>query len=256
MFGYHSQLLLSFLFVAKSSAQFGQSDEGPYIRKLQPYAGCLCTFITHSTDLHHYITPLLYTENFDSIQAASYSVIDDPDANLPPDLLSACKDKGYNPPTREVVVQADSSGVINSSTVSTQCGGDSVCVVPFGTTFQVDTSLSLAALIVKGVVEWTDDTQVNPSAFMCAGYITVEGFGMWEMEVVSKDAFVYIKDNGAVHSKLRSRSFGSVALNTGDYPTIEITGRELARTWSLLSKPLHQGDDKVQLMHNPNFMGW
>ena len=199
----------------------------------------------------------LHTENFDSIQAASYSVIDDPVANLPPDLLSVCKDKGINPPAREVVVQTNATnGLINSSTVSTQCGGDSVCVIPFGTTLQVDADLSLAALIVKGVVEWTDVTQVNPSAFMCAGYIALEGFGKWEMDVQTKDSFVYIKDNGAVHSKLRSRGFGSIALNTGDYPTIDINGRELARTWSLLSKPLQQGDDTVQLMHNPNFMGW
>ena len=204
--------------------------------------------------MHH--SSSSHTENFDSIQAASYSVINDPDANLPPDLLSVCKDKGINPPAREVVVQTDSSGLVNSSTVSTQCGGDSVCVIPFGITLQVDTSLSLAALIVKGVVEWTDDTQVNPSAFMCAGYIAVEGLGKWEMDVQSKDSFVYIKDNGAVHPMLRSRSFGSAAMNIGDYPTIEISGRELSRTWSLLSKPLQQGDDTVQLMHNPKFMGW
>ena len=208
----------------------------------------LTYFLHHSSSSH--------TENFDSIQAASYSVIDDPDANLPPELLSVCKDKGIDPPAREVVVQADSSGHINSSTVSTQCGGDSVCIIPFGTTLQVDTSLSLAALIVKGVVEWTDDTQVNPSAFMCAGYIAVEGLGKWEMDLQSKDSFVYIKDNGAVHPILRSRSFGSAAMNIGDYPTIDISGRELARTWSLLSKPLHQGDGTIQLMHNPNFMGW
>lgn len=213
----------------------------------------------HSTDLSHCISPpliLIYKENFDSIQAASYSVVDDPDANLPPDLLSVCKDKGDNPPVREIVVQADSGGLINSTAASTQCANDSVCVIPFGTTLQVDTSLSLAALVVKGVVEWTDDTQVNPSAFMCAGYIAVEGIGKFEMNVQSKDAFVYIKDNGAVHHKLRSRGFGSVAMNPGDYPIIDISGRDHARTWSLLSKPLQPGDDRVQLMHNANLMGW
>jgi hypothetical protein len=107
-----------------------------------------------------------------------------------------------------------------------------------------------------GVVEWSDDTQLNPSAFMCAGYIAVEGFGKWEMDLQSKDAFVYVKDNGAVHSKLRSRGFGSVALNNGDYPIINIKGRDLARTWSLLSKPLNQGDGRIELMHNAILMGW
>jgi hypothetical protein len=175
---------------------------------------------------------------------------------LPPDLLSVCKDKGNNPPVREVVVQADSIGLINSSAVSIQCSDDSVCVIPFGTTLQVDTSLSVSALIVMGVVEWSDDTQLNPSAFICAGYIAVEGFGKWEMDLQSKDAFVYVKDNGAVHSKLRSRGFGSVALNNGDYPIINIKGRDLARTWSLLSKPLNQGDGRIELMHNAILMGW
>ena len=91
---------------------------------------------------------------------------------------------------------------------------------------------------------------------MCAGYIAVEGIGKFEMDVQSKDAFVYVQDNGAVHHKLRSRGFGSVAMNPGDYPIIDINGRDLARTWSLLSKPLHPGDDKIQLMHNANLMGW
>ncbi|KAK1742392.1 hypothetical protein QTG54_006957 [Skeletonema marinoi] len=76
------------------------------------------------------------------------------------------------------------------------------------------------------------------------------------MDLQSKDAFVYIKDNGAVHSMLRSRGFGSAALNAGDYPTIDINGRDLARTWSLLSKPLHPGMDKIELMHNANLMDW
>jgi len=175
---------------------------------------------------------------------------------LPPDLLSVCKDKGNNPPSREVVVQADSGGLINSEAVSTQCSTDSVCVIPLGTTLEVDTSLNLAALVVKGVVEWNDETQVSQSAFICAGYIAVEGHGKWEMDLQSKDAFVYIKDNGAVHTKLRSRGFGSVAMNNGDYPTIDINGRDLARTWSLLSKPLLPGDDKIELMHNANLMDW
>lgn len=185
-------------------------------------------------------------------------MIDDPEASLPPSLLSVCKDKGDgSPPVREVVVQAGSSGIVDSYDVSSQCSEDSVCIIPFGTTFQVDTSVNLAALVVKGTVEWTDDTQVDNSAFLCAGYVAVEGeLGKFEMQLEYKDAFVYIKDNGAVHSHLRSRAFGSTAMNSGDYPTIDIKGRDLARTWSLLAKPLRQGENRIDLMHNTNLMGW
>ena len=175
---------------------------------------------------------------------------------MPPTLLSVCHEKGIDTPVREVVVQADSSGLVNSAAVSAQCSSDSVCVIPFGTTFQVNTSVNLAALVVKGDVEWSDNTQIDPSAFICAGYIAVEGLGKWEMELQSKDAFIYIKDNGAVHPKLRSRSFGSVAVDDVDFPIIDINGRELARTWSLLSKPLQQGNGRINLMHNPDLMGW
>ena len=41
-----------------------------------------------------------------------------------------------------------------------------------------------------------------------------------------------------------------------DYPIIDIQGRELKRTWSLLSTPLLIGDNTIKLMHNPLLMGW
>jgi hypothetical protein len=114
----------------------------------------------------------------------------------------------------------------------------------------------LGALIVKGVVEWNNDTQDDPSAFLCAGYVAVEGHGKWDMDLQDKDAFIYIKDNGAIHSSLRSRAFGSHASADSDYPIIDINGRELVRTWSLLSEPIQTGDDKVELMHNAHLMKW
>ena len=41
-----------------------------------------------------------------------------------------------------------------------------------------------------------------------------------------------------------------------DYPIIDIKGRELKRTWSVLANPIKIGDDSIKLMHNPNLMGW
>lgn len=136
------------------------------------------------------------------MQAASYAVAD---GDLPLDL-NVCKDD-RNPPTREVTVQS-SNGVVGSASVTSQCGMDSVCIVPIGTTLQVDRSLNLAALVVRGTVEWNDGTQAHHSAFLCAGYVAIEGQGKWDMDLQVKDAYVYIKDNGAVHHNLRSRAFG------------------------------------------------
>ena len=188
------------------------------------------------------------------MQAASYSVLQDVD-KLPPDLLTTCKNDDIAP-SRNVTVQPGVDGYITSSQVSEQCENDSICIIPFGTTFQLDESINLAALTVMGNVEWNDNTQVDSHAFLCAGYVSIEGHGKWEMNLHHKDGFIYLKDNGATHHHLRTRAFGSHAVSSSDYPIIDITGRELVRTWSLLSDPLKKGDDSIRLMHNPNLMGW
>ena len=76
------------------------------------------------------------------------------------------------------------------------------------------------------------------------------------MDLQAKDAFIYVKDNGAVHSNLRPRAFGSYASTDSDYPIIDISGRELVRTWSLLSNPIQRGDKRIMLMYNAHLMGW
>ena len=188
------------------------------------------------------------------MQAASYSVLQDAN-KLPPDLITVCKNDEVAP-TYNVTVQPGVDGYVTSSQVSQQCRNDSICIIPFGTTFQFDESINLAALTVKGNVEWTDATQLDSRAFLCAGYVSVEGHGKWEMNLQQKDGFIYLKDNGAIHHHLRTRAFGSYAMTPSDYPVIDITGREIVRTWSLLSNPLKKGEDFIRLMHNPNLMGW
>ncbi|KAL9179269.1 hypothetical protein ACHAXT_008559 [Thalassiosira profunda] len=191
-----------------------------------------------------------YLANFDAMQAASYAVAD---GDLPFEL-DVCKNDGLAP-SRAVTVQAP-TGIVDSATVAAQCGIDSVCTIPIGTTWLFDSSANLGALVVQGAVEWTDETQVSASAFLCTGYVAVEGQGSWEIDLQEKDAFIFIKDNGAIHHHLRSRAFGSYAATASDYPIIDIKGRELVRTWSLLSDPLQSGDDKMNLMHNAHLMGW
>ena len=149
--------------------------------------------------------------NFDAIDSATYSVVKDSPDSLPTDLLSVCSNIGTIASSGEVIVQADATGVVDSATLSAQCGNNSVCIIPFGTTFQVDDNINLGALIVRGTVEWNDVTTqsyMENDMYLCAGYVAVEGNGKWEMDLQSKGAFIYIKDNGFEHGHLRSRAFG------------------------------------------------
>jgi hypothetical protein len=121
-------------------------------------------------------------------------------------------------------------------------------------------NLNVGALIVRGSLQWNDATNalLSQSTFLCAGYIAVEQHGNWNMTIQDSNAsaWVYIKDNGAIHPNLRSRAFGGVAINGDDYPVIDIHGRALLRTWSLLSEPLQIGSNTMKLLHNPTYMGW
>ena len=180
---------------------------------------------------------------------------------MPIGLLSQCK-KGniaYITPTVDVIVSPDASSnstVVTTSDVENQCDLHSICIIPFGITFEVTSSLNVGALVVQGNVEWTDTTQTSSDVYLCAGYVAIEGNGNWNMKVEDKTAWVYIKDNGAEHPILRTRAFGSVANDVVAYPVVNIEGRELVRTWSLLSHPLATGETTMKLLHNPDLMGW
>ena len=242
-------------FVGGAFAALSQSDEQKYLGKCAQQVSILY-IILPLRQYHSNIrfTPAIHnqnTANFKKMQAATYSVAD----NDLPIELDVCKNSNAPTPTQEITVQAPYGSVVDSSTVLDQCGNDSICIVPLGVTLQVNTNLNLGALIVQGELEWTDSTQANPSAFVCGGYIVVEGNGVWNMDLQTKNGIIYLKNNGAVHSKLRTRAFGSHA-EDGDYPQIDIKGRELRRTWSLLSVPIQAGDTKIKLMHNARIMGW
>lgn len=194
-----------------------------------------------------------YVANFNAIDAASYAAIDDPLSDLPRDLLSECKGFGSQSHFQDkaITVTGDALGNIYASQVMSNCQVDTLCVIPENVTLIMNDNLNLGALIVRGAVEWKDElSPVN--SYLCAGYIAIEDRGSWDMKLQSKLAWIYIKDNGAYHPKLRSRSFGSVGSN----PMVNIEGRLLDRTWSLLSKPLVAGDEKMKLMHNAALMGW
>ena len=197
--------------------------------------------------------------NFDAIEDATYALVKDQSSfdKLPSGLVPACANRGLSPNSdAPQEVEVSGGGTVTSSTVASQCGTDSVCIIPLGTTFEVDGSIDLGALVVRGNVEWNDGQLFSADVYLCAGYVAIEGQGQWNMDVQDKHAAIYIKNNGYVHPNLRSRAFGSHAETASDYPTIDIRGRELVRTWSLLSEPLNGGDSTMTLLHDANLMGW
>ena len=183
--------------------------------------------------------------------AASYASVDDADGNAPGNLLSECKRSLGSPTSPLTTVTIQNIGVVTSDQLLTICGSNDLCIIPEGVTLQVTSSINVGALVVRGKVEWNDSTQDEENAFLCAGYVAMEGNGSWDMNIQNKLSWIYIKDNGAVHSKLRSRSFGGMGNST-----VNIRGRELVRTWSLLSETIVPGGDTMKLLHNPHYMNW
>eukprot|EP00560_Eucampia_antarctica_P007634 CAMPEP_0197828174 /NCGR_PEP_ID=MMETSP1437-20131217/4814_1 /TAXON_ID=49252 ORGANISM="Eucampia antarctica, Strain CCMP1452" /NCGR_SAMPLE_ID=MMETSP1437 /ASSEMBLY_ACC=CAM_ASM_001096 /LENGTH=239 /DNA_ID=CAMNT_0043429317 /DNA_START=273 /DNA_END=989 /DNA_ORIENTATION=+ len=183
--------------------------------------------------------------------AASYSAIDDPDGNSPDNLQSECKDSKSIPSSQLTPIVIKGYGNISSDQFMSLCGPNSICIIPDGLTLQVNKNINVGALIVRGKVEWTDITQADQVVFLCAGFVAIEESGIWDMNIQTKASWIYIKDNGAVHEKLRSRSFGGT-----DNSMINIKGKEMTRTWSLLAQTISPGDSTMKLLHNPNYMNW
>ena len=194
----------------------------------------------------------------------SYSQVDDlRDANLnrpPQDLIEECKNGEIVNSTNEILVTTpDGSNVISAFSVQSQCDSSTICIIPDGITLQMNGNLNVGALILRGNLEWTSSTQDLEDQFLCGGYIVVEQNGSFEMSLNdSKSGWVYIKNNGAEHPELQTRSFGTYKQRySSDNPTMSISGREsLVRTWSLLSEALYPGARRVKLMHDPRDMGW
>jgi len=201
-----------------------------------------------------------YLANFRDIEQASYAAVDDTTV-VPENLVDQCKGDGEIPTVE--VHPTGIGGTIFSSSVANQCNSNSICIIDSELVVKMDQSLNVGALIIRGSLEWNKaSTNTNGTAqtlYLCAGYVAVEGNGSFLMDIqqIRQSAWIYIKDNGAQHPDLRVRGFGGVAReNSDDNPTIDIQGRKLIRTWSLLSSPLLQGENTMKLMHNPTLMGW
>ena len=174
-------------------------------------------------------------------------------APLPDALKNACAEKGSHGLAGQLPEVLLTGAQVSASQAQAACGAASVCIVPPATTLAMDSSLNVAALVIKGKLEWTSATQAAAEdIFLCAGYVAVEDQGHFLLNLPRQRAYIYLKDNGASHDALQVRGFGAI----GSDATVELYGRPLARSWSLATRPIEQGDDALHLAHSPEDMGW
>jgi hypothetical protein len=179
----------------------------------------------------------LYMESFETLIKDSYS------ENLPLDLINACKSKPVFQPSLQIKTITSTS--ITSAKVQELCSTDSLCVIDTDVVVTMNSNLNLAALIIKGKFEWNDQTQSSNDQWLCAGYIGVDK-GEFNMNLTKNKGYIYIKNNNAKNDELSYRALGSY--NKGK---INIIGRTLNRTWSLLSKKIVRSVNSINLMHDP-----
>ncbi len=105
-----------------------------------------------------------YINSFDNLIKDSYS------QPLPSQMISECKNQpspGINLPIKSI------SSSMSSSDLQNFCGSSSICTIPIGLTVTMTSNLNLAALVVNGVLNWTDTSQTSTHQWICAGYFVV-----------------------------------------------------------------------------------
>ena len=196
----------------------------------------------------------LYLQRWNQIQSYSYQ------EPLPFDLAASCKSAVASPIQSYLNLTVISlNGNFTSATFQSLCGSTNLCELSEGSTLTMNGNLNVAAIRVLGTIIWDETSQKQPIQWLCAGYVVVERNGIFKLSMNSnlQKAYVYIKNNGALHPGLRTRVFGGYNRDlTIDGPMIDVEGRKMARTWSLLYKTVPIGANKIQLIHNPRDMGW
>lgn len=108
---------------------------------------------------------------------------------LPPALAGACAGQGsFQASLPETL--AGTSTWISAADAARNCGAASLCVVPSQSTLLMDSSLNVAALLVRGAVLWGDSAQA--ATWLCSGFIAVASGGQFNMSVTSGDAYMCV----------------------------------------------------------------
>jgi len=182
-----------------------------------------------------------YLSNFNNIMSSSYKEA------LPADIKNICANKGGAVITQDVTISADTT----AQNIISQCNINTRCIIPPGVTVTMNANLNVGALEVRGSLIWTDSTQTQPEQYLCAGYIYFAPMSIFTMNIVQSKAYIYIKNNGVNNDR-----FGQRFLVAETPKSIDISGRPMRRTWSLLTKDFTVGGNSISLMHNANDMGW
>lgn len=209
----------------------------------------LAPFVTCQSNSYLQEDQQKYLDRFDSLIADSYA------EPIPAEMRAMCAKQAKLPATiPEISIPSD----MNSDAAQKICSPAATCIIPAGVTVSMNSNLNVGRLIVRGTLIWTDTTQVVAAQWLCAGIVAVEDNGQFKMNVALKKAIIYVKSNSATHDILGTRVFGGVTTTASKpgFPVIDIAGRKLERTWSLLSQAAATGESAIRLMHNPGYMGW
>ena len=196
---------------------------------------------------------VFYNQGDDALYLSEYSslVADSFSEPLPPAIAAACKGSG---PRQAMPGEVElAAGVVHSAAqAQATCGTSSTCIVASGATLRMDGPLNVGALLVRGRVVWDETSQQAAEQWLCSGYVVVPPGGVFNMSLRSgaRRGWIYLKANGAAHESLGQRVFG------GSQSTIDVAGRPLRRTWSLLGAPAATGSGTIALLHNPSEAGW
>ena len=204
-----------------------------------PLVAAACHAVSYNQGDH-----ALYLSEYSSLVADSYT------EPLPPAIAATCRAKGLRQGTPEEVELA--AGVHSAVQAQAACGTSATCVVASGATLRMDGDLNVGALLVRGRVVWDETSQQAAEQWLCGGYVVVAQGGLFNMSLRSgtRRGWIYLKANGAAHLSLGQRVFG------GSQSTIDVAGRALRRTWSLLAAPAAAGTGTIALLHDPIEAGW
>ena len=134
-----------------------------------------------------------------------------------------------------------------------QCGRE--CVIPKGTTVTLNANMNVDSLTIRGALVW--DTTKN-GLTLSSGFVCVEEDGKFTLgsdaNPMTLTATIYLKNNGFAHPAIGKRVFGGYSGSNLIGPNIEIVGRVLLRTWTLLTANALPNQNTIQVEHSN--MGW
>ena len=132
----------------------------------------------------------------------------------------------------------------------TTINGD--CLIEAGDAVLIDSNVDVGSLTVQGKLLWGTQEDVKLSA----GYVVAESMGEIIIGTPTSPAprgtTIYIKNNGKSHEHLEARSFG----NHGHHSKLDVYGKPLSETWSLLVETAYEGQDMIQVDGRMEDAGW